>query len=80
MIGSSGFSSASSTGFLSITSSHLINMSDSPFHMKDLEDNTLVLPKGTEIEANAPAEGATFVEIGSIQTDPKISALRTNRH
>lgn len=49
-------------------------MADSPpaFHMQDIGDNIPVLPKGVDISDEARPDDAQFVELGSIQTNPKI--------
>ncbi|KAJ7272823.1 UDP-Glycosyltransferase/glycogen phosphorylase [Mycena rebaudengoi] len=42
-----------------------------PFHMQELDDNVLVLPKDTDVPPEYQAEESTMVDIGSIQTDLK---------
>ncbi|KAG6852494.1 hypothetical protein C0991_011514 [Blastosporella zonata] len=43
-----------------------------PLHMQELDEDALLLPSSVESAQDAPAN-TTFVELGSIQTDPRIS-------
>ena len=42
-----------------------------PFHMSEVDGNVPILPGGAS--SGGQPEGATFIDIGSLQTDPKIS-------
>jgi hypothetical protein len=44
-----------------------------PFHMSEVDSDVPILPGGTDASSEDQPEGATFVDIGSLQTDPKIS-------
>ncbi|KAG6831244.1 hypothetical protein H0H87_005810 [Tephrocybe sp. NHM501043] len=43
-----------------------------PLHMREIDEDVLILPPNTESSDEAPSN-ATFVDLGSIQTDPKIN-------
>lgn len=43
-----------------------------PFYMSEVDGDKEVLPEGTDVKPDHP-ENVTFVDIGHIQTDPKIS-------
>ena len=45
-----------------------------PYHMQQVNE-TAVLPKG--IESEEQDDGATYVDIGTIETEPKTSAFRS---
>lgn len=45
-----------------------------PFHMRELDDDATILPKNTDIPTESPPPyEPTFVDIGSIRTDPHTS-------
>lgn len=44
-----------------------------PFHMTEVDGDVPVLPEGTHVDPEDRPQGAQYVEIGSIETDPKIS-------
>jgi len=44
-----------------------------PFHMSQVDDDVPILPKSTDVKSSDQPEGATFVDIRTLQTDPKIS-------
>jgi hypothetical protein len=49
------------------------NKARGPFHMNEVDDDMPILPEGTSVKAEDQPENATFVDVGTIQTDPKIS-------
>lgn len=49
------------------------NKSTGPFHTSEVGDDVPILPEGTDVKVEDQPQGVTFVDIGSIQTDPKIS-------
>lgn len=48
------------------------NKSD-PFYMTEADADAPVLPEGTDVQPEDREEGTTLVDIGHIETDPKIS-------
>lgn len=51
-----------------------------PLHMQEIDDDVPILPNDSDIPPEEQPENATFVELGSIQTDPKTSKLFDNLH
>jgi len=49
------------------------NKARGPFHMSDVDSDVPILPEGTNVKPEDQPEDATFVDIGTIQTDPRIS-------
>lgn len=43
-----------------------------PFYMSEVDADKPVLPEGTELQPEDHPEDVTFVDIGSIETNPKI--------
>jgi sterol 3beta-glucosyltransferase len=50
------------------------NKARGPFHMNEIDGDVPILPaEGADVKAEDQPENATFVDIGTIQTNPKIS-------
>ena len=50
------------------------NKAHVPFHMNEIDSDVPILPvEDTGVKAEDQPENAIFVDIGTIQTDPKIS-------
>lgn len=49
---------------------------DPPFYMREVDPDKPVLPAGEKPPPDERPEDAQYIEIGHIQTDPKISKCR----
>jgi hypothetical protein len=57
------------------------NKARGPLHMNEIDGDVHILPvEGADIRAEDQPENATFVDIGTIQTDPKISQHKNLMH
>lgn len=63
--------------FLSLTNTTMskdAKLGGESFYMSEIDNDVPLLPANTDIPADEQPAGSKFVEIGSITTDPKISA------
>ncbi|KII89415.1 glycosyltransferase family 1 protein [Plicaturopsis crispa FD-325 SS-3] len=48
-------------------------MAKEPFHMQEVDENAPILPEDTDVKPEDQPEGARYIDIGHIETNPKIN-------